>query len=221
MKLLLTLTIITLLAASLVGQTLSGQVTKSSSVQTSNSARTSYIGNSDPGLLITAVSLGTLRNNWQPFFPGNGYGGFGFWSLSTPKTIKALCRRKNAGNHQVHHIYIIDDIDPCGNIQCSVDVDLSIGNEGDWICADLPTPWTPPLTGTPYNILSSEDNNGDSWYWDNSQATSIHGEWIYPGHITWSTYANPACTTSAGNADNGGGGYNYLYGPVNMIIANP
>jgi hypothetical protein len=83
-------------------------------------------------------------------------------------------------------------------------VDLSVGNEGDWICADLATPWTPPQTGTPYNILSSEDNNGDMWYCDNTQATS---------DITWSTYADPACTTSAGNADNGGGGFNYLYGP--------
>jgi len=179
------------------------------------SSSLSYVGNNDPGLFITSVSLGSVRHDWEPLHHNSiGYGGFGWWWSQTPKTVKALCRMKGSGNSRVHNVYIIDDIDPCGNMQASVDVDMSVGNVGDWICADLPAAWT-GAGFTSYNILSSEDNNGDGWYWEDTQVLSYHAEWTYTG-ISWTTWADPACTTRAGNMGTG-----REWGPVNFIISNP
>jgi hypothetical protein len=171
--------------------------------------------------LITSVNLGTLRTGWNGFHGiTKGYSGFGFWSTTpTPTTFRGICRRKNAGNSRTHFCYIIDDIDPCGNIVAAANIDMSLGNEGDWICSDFASPWTAPQGGVPYNALCSEEDGGDSFYWDNTQANGLHNEWVYQGRLSWSTYASPACTTFAGDADNGGGGYNFLYGPVNLVVA--
>lgn len=205
-----------------MGVTISGLVTMSGLATVSGAANQSYVGNGDPGLLITAVNLVNPRTTSPSFgLTGTYYLGFGFWSLTdtqVPAIIKAICRRKNAGNSQIHSAYIFDDIDPCGNLQRQVSIDMSVGVEGDWICTDCDTPWNPGTFGVPYNVVVEEQDNSDVYYWDNTTATTIHGEWIYPGHMTWSTYAQPACTTNAGDSL---GGTNSLYGPVNFIISNP
>lgn len=181
----------------------------------------SYVGNSDPGLLVTGVNLVNPRTTAPQFgLTGTYYLGFGFWSLTdtqVPAIIRGACRYKAAGNDQQHNIYIYDDIDPCGNLQASAVLDMTVGVTGDWICADFASPWNPGTFGVPYNLVCEESDNSDVYYWDNTTVT-LHGEWIYPGHLTWSTYAQPACTTNAGDSL---GGQNSLYGPVSLLLDNP
>lgn len=176
-------------------------------------APSSYVGNSDPGLVITAITLGTIRSDYEPYHSHpNGWGGCGFFTTTgTAHTVKALCRYKGPGNNQIHEVYIVDDIDPIGNLQCTAQVDMSVGNVGDWICTDLAIPWT-GVSATSYNILSSEETAGDHWYGDDTQVVSLHTGYVNLDQIGYSTHAYPQFTTIGDNSPM------VTYGPVNFIV---
>ena len=232
----LRIVIVLLLLSSLVfSQKLSGRViTGRNVVLGQRSSGASYVGNSDPGLLITAVNLSNLRSTAANFTGVNGpfngltgssyYSGFGFFTLlsnQVPAIIKGICRYKVSGNSRIHRAYIIDDIDPCGNLIRECNIDMSVGSPGDWICSDFTTPWDPSQTstyGVSHNVLVEEGDNLDQYYWEDTTASSMRTQFIYPGNIAWTTYANPDCTTLAGNES---GETNHLFGPVNLVIANP
>jgi hypothetical protein len=105
-------------------------------------------------VLVTAQTLGTLRNNAT--LPA----GLTFLWGGVSATCTALGRWKVSGNSATHVVELMSA--SCVQ-QAAVTVDNSTGSAGAYNYVDLITPFT-LVNNTTYFLFSLELNGGDQWY---------------------------------------------------------
>lgn len=208
MKRSLSLLIVALLAASVLGQTKIGGTAKVGG--TTKTGATGSGGGGGDILFILTQTVGTPRADFT------GDLGFRFTAVSSsPPTVSKLCRWKIAGNSQTHNVHLVSCTGGAcsngGTLIATAAVDMTVGTAGGYICASI-TPVA--LTASQeYVLVSEETNAGDQWY-DNDFVISSTTSGV--GTISSPVFISRPSGVLSGVNDSGTSGHMYV--GVNLVI---